>query len=81
MRHIYGGGELYIIIKDGDDERAMIVFNTGDNDQNIQLYQLQMFLNEINKIVKLQSGKQIRLTEGDSITSKGLTTEIFLLKK
>jgi glycosidase len=81
MRHIYAGDGLYIIIKAYSDDEALILVNTGENDRTIHPFQIKMFLNDIKKIVNVKSGKQIRLTEGDSITSKGLTTEIFLLKK
>ena len=81
MRHIYGGGDLYVIIKEYENQQVIIVFNTGEKDVAIKPYQIQMIIADTKKLVNLKSNKEIQLADGESITAKGLTAEIFLLKK
>jgi glycosidase len=79
MQHINTGGDLYIIIKTYEDEQALILMNTGEKDITLQPFQIKMFLTDAKEIVNLKSNKEIQLVDGESITLKGLTTEIFLL--
>ncbi|UCH65611.1 MAG: cyclomaltodextrinase N-terminal domain-containing protein [Ignavibacterium sp.] len=81
MRHIYGGGDLYVIIKEYENQQVMIVFNTGETDVTIKPFQIQMTIADTEKLVNLKSNKEIQLADGESITLKGLTTEMFLLEK
>jgi len=81
MQHIYTGGDLYIVIKTYVDEQAIIILNTGEKDINIQPSQIKIFLTDEKKLSNLKSGKEFQLDEGEFLTVKGLTAEIFLLKK
>jgi len=81
MRHIYSGGDLYIIIKSFEDEQAILVMNTGEKDITIQPFQFKMFLKEVKTLVNLKSDNEIQLNDGESLTITGLNAEIFLLKK
>jgi hypothetical protein len=81
MRHIFAGGDLYIVIKTYGDRHAMMLVNSGEMDRTINPFQIKMFLTGAKEIVNLKSNKKIKLVNGESITAKGLTAEIFLLKQ
>ncbi len=81
MRHIYTGGDLYVIIKTYEDEQAIIILNTGEKNITIQPSQIKMYLTDAKKVSNIKSGKEFQLNGGESLTVIGLTAEIFLLKK
>jgi len=81
MRHIYSGGDLYVIIKTYEEEQAIIILNTGEKDITIQPFQIKMFLTDVKNLSNIKSGKDYKLNDGKSLTVKGLNAEIFLLKK
>ena len=81
MQHIYTGGDLYVIIKSNLDERAIIILNTGEKEITIQPSRIKMFLQDVKNLRNIKSGKEFQLNDGESLTVKGLTAEIFLLKK
>jgi glycosidase len=81
MKHIYAGGDLYIILKNYKDAQSLIFVNSGEKEITIQPSQIQMFLADANEFVNLKSNKIIRLLEEENIILKGLTAEIFMLEK
>jgi len=80
MRHIYTGGDLYVIIKTYEEEIAIILLNTGEKDITIQPFQIKMFLTDVKNLSNIKSGKEIQLKDGESLTVKGLNAELFLLQ-
>jgi len=81
MRHIYSGGDLYVINKFIEDEQAIIILNTGEKNITITTSQIKMFLTDVNKLSNIKSSKEFKLNDGKPLILTGLTAEIFLLKK
>jgi len=81
LQHIYIGGDLYALIKNYEDERAIILLNTGEKDITILPSQIKLFLTNTNKLIDIKSCEEYQLNSRESFTIPGLNTEIFLLQE
>jgi glycosidase len=81
LRHIYPADDVYLLIKEFEDETALVIINTSDDDLPVQPSQLKMFLPGSNVLLNLKSKEEINLNQDAQIIINKLTAEIFLVRK
>jgi glycosidase len=78
LKHILKG-DVYYLFKTLEDETALIILNTGTED--FKLSELKSFLLEGNRFKNLKTSEEFDLSSNEILTLKGLTSEIFLVRK
>ncbi len=81
LRHIYPAEDFYVLIKELEDDTALVVINASENDLPVQPSRLKIFLPGANHLQNLITNEEINLNQDSQIIIQKLTTEIFLVKK
>jgi glycosidase len=80
LKHIYSGGEIYAFTKAFEEEKFIIILNTGEKDFPIQTDQIKMFLPEANKLQNLKTGEIIDINLNEMLTLDKFSAEIYKVK-
>jgi glycosidase len=81
LRHIYPGGDVYIIIKEYEEETALVIVNAGEKEIPIHPSQMKTFLPEAISLINLKTNLEINLNIDEILLLKKTTAEIFLIEK
>lgn len=81
LRHIYSADDVYLLVKELEDETALIFINASEEDLPIQPSQLKIFLPGSNVLLNLKSEEEINLNQDAQVIISKLTAEIFLVRK
>jgi neopullulanase len=77
LTHIYSGDNIYYLIKTFEDERILLLLNTGD--ENIPFYPavLRMIMKDASVVKNLLTDEEINLNEDVLIDLKSYSAEIY----
>lgn len=81
LRHVYPTDDVYLLIKELENETALVFINASENDKPIQPSHLKMFLPGSNVLFNLKSEEEINLNQDAQVIISKLTAEIFLVRK
>ncbi len=81
LTQIYTGGDLYILLKEYEDEVMMILINSGDEDISFPTQQTLLFFPSAKKLVNIKSNEENKINEKNTITLKGINTQIYKIEK
>ena len=81
LRHIYPADNVYILIKSYEDQMAVILINSGEQDILLESSQIKMFLPEGQWLINIKSKEEYNLDLNGQLEIKRMTAEIFLLNK
>jgi len=81
LRHIYPSENIYLLIKEYQDEEALIFINASDADITVKPFQMQAFLPEAKALYNLQTNQLINFEGVGSFIFNRVSTEIFLVRK
>jgi glycosidase len=80
LKQIYSGGDVYAFTKTFEEEKFIIILNTGEKGFPIQTQQIKIFLPEVNKLQNLKTGKVIDISLNETLTLDKLSAEIYKIK-
>ncbi|OGU69851.1 MAG: hypothetical protein A2W30_09945 [Ignavibacteria bacterium RBG_16_36_9] len=81
LRHIYPADNVYILIKSYEDQMAVILINSAEQDILLESSQIKMFLTEGQWLINIKSKEEYNLDLNGQLEIKRMTAEIFLLNK
>jgi len=81
LTQIYTGGDLYILLKKYLDEEIIILINSGGEDITFPTQQTFLFFPTAKKMLNLESNKENMINEMNTITLKGMNTQIYKIEK
>ena len=81
LRHIFPGSGIYLIIKELEDETALIIINAAVNDIPVHRSHLKIFLPEAVLLKNLKTNSEIDLSTDEIMLLKKTSAEIFLIEK
>ena len=81
LRHIYPQENIYYLIKEYEDDSAIIMINASDEEFTITNSQLRTFLPEAKSLINLKTNKQFDLSIDTHISLTKVSAEIFLIRK
>ncbi len=81
LRHIYPIDNLYVLIKSFENEMAIILINTNEQELLIDASQIKMFLPEASGLINLKTKEELDLSTNNQMTINKMTAEIFLIRK
>jgi len=81
LKHIYLAENIYLLIKEYEDETALIIINASENELNINPIQLKVFLPEVKGLLNLITKEDYEVDLIDKFTINKVTAEIFLIRK
>jgi len=77
LTQIYTGGDLYILLKEYEDEVIMILINSGDEDISFPTQQTMLFFPTAKKMLNIESNKEYMIIKKNTIDLKGMNTQIY----
>jgi len=77
LKQIYTGGDLYILLKEYEDEVMMILINSGDEDILFPTQQTLLFFPSTKKLVNIKNNKENMINKKNTITLKGMNIQIY----
>ncbi len=80
LKHILAGDDLYCLIKTLNDEKILILMNTGESEIPVNTSILKMILQKAESIQNLKTNQQISLQNDEKINLKGYSSEIYQVK-
>ena len=80
LNHILAGDNFYCLIKTLNDEKIMILMNTGENEIPANTSNLKILFPDADSIENLLSHQEIDLNKSEVINLKGFSSEIYLVK-
>jgi glycosidase len=80
MRHIYPGGDIYIIIKKYLEDTAVIIVNAGDKKFPLNPMQINTFLPQAMTLRNLKTDEKWELSTGKILSMDRTSAEIFLVE-
>jgi glycosidase len=81
LRHIYPSENVYLLLKFLDNEIAMCLINSREEDISFNSSQIKSYLTEAKILFNLKSKEEFNLESDDQITIKRMTSEIFIIRK
>jgi len=81
LRHIYPADNIYLLIKQYEDETALIIVNASEKDLTFQTFQVKTFLPEAKTLFNLETNKYFDTSKNDTLTINRMNSEIFLINK
>jgi glycosidase len=81
LRHIYLSENVYLLIKELDDETGLIFINASENDFSLRSEHLKTFLPEAQSLINPKTSNGFNLEKESSIIINNMTAEIFLIRK
>ncbi|HSW56071.1 MAG TPA: alpha-amylase family glycosyl hydrolase [Ignavibacteriaceae bacterium] len=81
LRHIYPAENVYILLKYYNEEIAMILINSSEEDISVESALIKKFLPEAEGLLNLKSQEEINLKSIDHFAMEKMTVEIFLIRK
>ena len=81
LRHIYPADNIYILVKSHEDQVAVILINSGEEDILLETSKIIMFLPEAKGLINLKSKEEINLNKINKFSLNKMTAEIFLIRK
>lgn len=81
LTQIYTGGDLYILLKEYEDEVIMILVNSGDEDILFPAQQTLLFFPSAKKMVNVKSNKENMINEKNTITLKRMNVQIYKIER
>ncbi|MEJ2105084.1 MAG: alpha-amylase family glycosyl hydrolase [Ignavibacteriaceae bacterium] len=81
LRHIYPSENVYLLIKEYQDQEALIFINASDVDITVKPFQMQTFLPEAKALLNLKTNQLINFESVGSFIINKFSAEIFLAKK
>ncbi len=81
LRHIFPTDDAYLLVKELNNETALVFINASENDLAVQPSQLKMFLPGADFLMNLKTNEDVNLNQDSQITINKLTAEIFLVRK
>jgi neopullulanase len=80
LRHILKD-DIYYLIKTFEDEKALIILNTGEEENTINISQLKNIFKNSKLILNLKTNLETSLYSDKILNLKGYSSQIFLIKK
>jgi len=81
LRHIYPSDNIYLLIKQYEDETALIIINVSEKDLTFQTFQVMTFLPEAKTLFNLETNKYFETSKDETLTINRMNSEIFLINK
>jgi len=81
LRHVYAGGELYLLVKTYKEETALIILNTGKPELPIPALQLKRFLKDFSRLKNIMTLDEIDLNSEENLALPEFSSEIYLLEE
>ncbi|MDZ7623095.1 MAG: alpha-amylase family glycosyl hydrolase [Ignavibacteriaceae bacterium] len=77
LRHIYPAENVYILLKYYNEEIAMILINSGEEDISVESSLIKKFIPEAEELINLKSQDEINLNSIDHFAMDKMTDFIF----
>jgi glycosidase len=81
LRHIYPADNIYFLVKSYEDQVAVILINSAEEDILLETSQIKLFLPKAKGLVNLKSKEEIQLNSINNFSLNKMTAEIFLIRK
>ena len=81
LKHIYIDEKLYVLIKYNNDEAAMILVNSAEENILVEPSQIKMYWPEAKGLLNLKSHEEINLNSAENFTINKMSADIFLIRK
>jgi len=81
LRHIYPAENVYVLLKYFNEEIAMILINSNEEDISVESSLIKKFLSEAEGLFNLKSQDEINLNSVDHFAVDKMTADIFLIRK
>lgn len=81
LRHIYPAENVYVLIKSYEDQMAVILINSGEEDISMESSRIKMFLPEANQLKNIKTNFVFNSDKDEVIILDRCSAEIFLIKK
>jgi glycosidase len=81
LRHIYPADNLYMLLKFYEDDIAVIIINSGDENILLEYSQIKKFLPEAERLYNLKKEEEIILKTESAFVINKMDAEIFLVNK
>jgi len=81
LRHIYPAENVYVLLKYFNEEIAMILINSNEEDISVESSLIKKFLPEAEGLLNLKSQDEINLNSVDHFALDKITADIFLIRK
>jgi hypothetical protein len=69
------------LIKQYEDETALIIINVSEKDLTFQTFQVKTFLPEAKTLFNLETNKYFDISKDEILTINRMNSEIFLINK
>ena len=77
LTQIYTGGDIYILLKEFNDEVMMLLINSGEKDIPYPTQQTLLFYPSAKKMINIKNMKENIINDTDTITLKAMNVEIY----
>jgi glycosidase len=81
LKHIYIDEKLYVLIKYNNDEAAMILVNSAEENILVEPSQIKMYWPEAERLLNLKSQEEINLISVENFIINKMSADIFLIRK
>ncbi len=81
LRHIYPENNLYILEKFYEDEIAVVIINSSDEDFDLEYSMVKKYLPEAETLLNLKTNEEFNLNEQTRMKINKMSAEIFLVNK
>ena len=81
LSHIYPVDNIYVLVKSNEDQVAVILINSGEEDILLETSKIKMFLPDAKALINLKSKEEINLNSINNFTLNKMSAEIFLIRK
>ena len=77
LTQIYTGGDIYILLKEFNDEVMMLLINSGEKDIPYPTQQTLLFYPSAKKMINIKNMKENIINDTDTITLKAMNVQIY----